>query len=115
METTIAAQVGIGALKVTAICSDSSPSDQKYRYYDLRGPARCPGGDWRPALKVTTLPRWGSAPSKLPLFTIIPFQVTISTAICGDPARCPGGDWRPQSYQAAKVGIGHPQSYRYLR
>ena len=91
------------------------------------------------ALKVTRLPRWGLAPSKLPLFPKIQLQVSRSiaifdptpsdqmcrylrrsrskgpevTAIYGDPARCPGWDWRPQNYQAASSKINYWGRRRY--
>ena len=48
--------------------------------------------------QVTKLRRWGVAPSKSPLFTVVPLQAARSNAIYGDPARCPGEDWRIAIY-----------------
>ena len=69
------------------------------------------------ALQFTRLPKWGLAPSKCPLFMVIPPQVTRIIVVYwyGDPADCPGGDRRPKSYQAAQVGIGTHRSYRFSK
>ena len=109
----LAAQVGIGALKVIRLPRWGSAPLKLLLFTVIPLQATrsiAIYGD--PA--VTRMSRWGSAPAKLPLFGVISVQATRSIAIYGDRARSPGGDWRLQNYSGAlKVNVWGRR--RYIR